>query len=79
LNNNKKTINMKNKIIAAFSILTFLMACNETANQSLNSADTTVTVDGKNKAVSPGTSNPAKSGVTDSSMNKTDSLARDKR
>jgi hypothetical protein len=70
---------MNFKGITVLLAILILGACNETANQSTTSKDSTVTHDPDNTTVSPGTPDPAKTGTVDSSMNKTDSLARDKR
>jgi hypothetical protein len=70
---------MNIKAIAAILGITILTSCNETTNQSGSSMDSTVTKDSDYTTVSPGTPGPAKIGAVDSSMNKTDSLALDKR
>lgn len=70
---------MNIKSIIAILGITILTSCNETSNQSGSSKDSNVIKDSDNTPVSPGTPGPAKNGAVDSSMNKTDSLALDKR
>jgi hypothetical protein len=74
-----KTITMNIKALAAILAITILTSCNETSTQSGSSKDSTVTQDSDNTTLSPGTADPARNGIMDSSVNKTDSLARDKR
>lgn len=71
---------MKTRWIAIVASLMIIAACGDSSNQSNTTQDSTVTMDPNNTTVSPGTPDAAKNGVDDTAaLNRTDSLAQDKR
>ena len=70
---------MNSKVIIALIAIAFIVACNDTANQSSTSADSSITTDRNNTTVSPGTSDSLKNNMQDSAMQHVDSTPMNKR